>query len=133
MILAKFYQKFLPSAKFGPVRPKELCVFFLCVSPSFCYFVFTHRLIYIFAYIPHIYNKISVSKIQHFQLLIGHIPPDTPYAMCASVQLTLTLHQIHPPLHCRRRVYSRVALCSFGVLAVVNFLVDELWNSLLSL
>ena len=130
MILAKFYRKLIPNAKFGPVRPKELCVFFLCVSPSFfCYFVFTHRLIYIFAYIPHIYYKIPVSKIQHFQLLIGHIPPDTPYAMRASVQLTLTLHQIPPPPHCRRRVYIyRAALCSFGVLAVVNFLVDELWK-----
>ena len=41
MILAKFYQKFLPNAKFGPVRPKELCVFFLCVFPFFfCYFFF---------------------------------------------------------------------------------------------
>ena len=100
MILAKFYQKFLPNAKFGPVRPKELCVFFLSVSPSFfCYFVFTHRLIYIFAYIPHIYYRISVSKIQHFQLLIGHIPqtPPMPCVQACNWRWRSTKFTIPPP------------------------------------
>ena len=41
--LANIYQKFLPNAKFGPVRPKELCVFaciFIVFSFSFFFLIF---------------------------------------------------------------------------------------------
>ena len=114
--------------------PKICVCFFFVFSPSFffCYFFFYSSPDLNFclysSYILQDFrfkNTFSASDRAH------RSPSDTPYAMCASVQLTLTLHQIHPPPHhCRRRVYSREALCSFGVLAVVNILVDELWNSL---
>ena len=135
MILAKFYQKFLPNAKFGPVRPKELCVFFLCVFPLLLllllFFFYSSPDLNFCLYSPYILQDFRFKNTTFSASDRAHrSPSDTPYAMCASVQLMLTLHQIHPPPHCRRRVYSRAALCSFGVLAVVNFLVDELWNSL---
>ena len=138
MILAKFYQKFLPNAKFGPVRPKELCVFGVCVCVCFPLLLLLLLFFLLIAWSK--FLLIFPIYITDFRLKnttfsasdrAHRSPSDTPYAMCASVQLTLTLHQIHPPPpHCRRRVYSRAALCSFGVLAVVNFLVDELSNSL---
>ena len=102
MILAKFYQKFLPNAKFDPV-----CLFFLCVSPSssatvfFFFFFYSSPDLNFGLYSPYILQDFRF-KIQNFQLLIGQSPSDTPYAMCASVQLTLTLHQIPPPPHHHR-------------------------------
>ena len=132
MILAKFYQKFLPNAKFGPVKPKELCVFFLCVSPLLLLllplFFYSSPDLNFCLYSPYILQDFRFKNTTFSASDRAHrSPSDTPYAMCASMQLTLTLHQnTPPPPHCRRREYSRAALCSFGVLAVVNFLVDEL-------
>ena len=130
MILAKFYQKFFPNAKFGPVRPKELCVFFLCVFPLLLLLLlfFYSSPDLNFAYISHIYYKISVSKIQHFQLLIGHIPLRHPLCHVCKRAIDADAPPNSPPPIVEDGCTAMTA--GQPCVAVVNFLVDELWNSL---
>ena len=50
---SKIFKKFLPNAKFGSVRPKELCVFFACfffVFPFFLFFLFLFLFLFFFYY-----------------------------------------------------------------------------------
>ena len=101
MILAKFYQKFLPNSKFGPVRPKELCVFFLCVFPLLLLLFFFNSSpdLNFCLYSPYILQNFRFKNTKFSASDRAHpTQTRTLYAMCASVQLTLTLHQIHPPL-----------------------------------
>ena len=121
--LAKNYQKFLLNAKFGPDRPKELCffvLFCLCFFVLFCFLFFCFCM-YFFSFFPfffyswpdlnlrlYLHNaRFQFQKYKKFQLLRGHIPPRHP-CVYASVQLTLTLHQLIP--QCRRRMSVPVQL-----------------------
>ena len=74
MILAKFKKKkkILPNQKFGSVRPKDLCVCCLLVFFPSSFFFHSSPDLNLRLYSP--YFTISVSKIQNFQLLIGHTP-----------------------------------------------------------
>ena len=86
--------------------------FFFPFSFFLFLFFFTHRLIWICTYIP--YCTISVSKIQNFQLLRGHIPLRHPLCVQAcNWRWRSTKSSPNVEDGC-------TALCSFGVLAVVK-------------
>ena len=130
MILAKFYQKFLPNAKFGPVRPKELCVFSLCFPLLLLLLCFySSPDLHFCLYSPYILQDLRFKNTTFSASDTTH-PPRHPLCHVCKRAIDADAPPNSYPPHCRRRVYSRAALCSFGVLAVVNFLVDELWNSL---
>ena len=117
------------------LRPKNyVCFFFVFSHFFFCYFFLTHRLIEIFAYIPHIYQHFRFKNTKFSASDRAHVPLRHPLChVCKrAIDADAPPNSLPPPPHCRRRVYSRATLCSFGVFAVVNFLVDddELWNSL---
>ena len=70
MILAIFYQKFLPKYTFWSVRPKELCSFLLIACSKFT---------------PKSIHQIAWFQLQKYrisQLLRGHIPP---HPLCTQV------------------------------------------------
>ena len=86
---------------------------FFCLFVCFvCFFLVTHCLILICTYIP--YCTISVSKIQNFQLLRGHIPLRHPLCVQAcNWRWRSTKSSPNVEDGC-------TALCSFGVLAFVK-------------
>ena len=131
----KMLSKFLPNAKFGPVRPKELCVFFLCVFPLLLLLLLFFNSspdLNFCLYSNYIYLNFRFKNTKFSASDRAHVPLRHPLCHVCKRAIDADAPPNSPPPHSRRRVYSRAALCSFGVLAVVNFLVDddELWNSL---
>ena len=94
MILAKFYQKFIPKWEIWVCQAQRT------------FFFLTHCLLWICAlkYSPNCMIPIKKKK-KNFQLLRGHILL-RHHPMHASAQLVLTRHQIIKKKKCQRRIYS---------------------------
>ena len=135
--LAKNHQKFLPKAKFGPVRPMELCVFFcffvlfFFFFVLFCFvFVFLHVFFFFFFFfyslpdlnlrLYHHNARFQFQKYKIFSFSEDTFPSDTPVSMQAcnwpwrSTNSSPNVENGCP------------SLCSFVVIAAVKCLVDKL-------
>ena len=99
MILAKFDQKFLPNAKFGAVRSKELCVCFVAFFFIFPFFFF---FFFFFTHIPHI-AQFQFQTYIIFSFWEG-TSPETPCVCKRAVGADAPI--AHTPCVCKRAICS---------------------------
>ena len=108
--------------------PKNCVCFFLCVFPFFffCYFFFFFFLLIAWSKFLLILPIWAISQDFRFKNTTFSAsdrvhPPQTPPVPCVQACNLRWRSTKSPPPLCQRRVYSRAALCSFGVLAAVIF------------